>query len=187
MNQPIDRLGLNFYSAPTIRQGDDGNPEVVEFPEGHPRTGFDWPVTPEGLYWSVRFHHERYGLPVMIAENGLSSLDWVSEDGSVHDAQRIDFTSRYLKSLHRAHVEGYPVDGYFHWSLMDNFEWAEGYRHRFGLVHVDFETQKRTIKDSGWWYRTVIRENGLRGPVDKGRAVVLETSSVAESEAATRS
>lgn len=164
MSQPIDLLGLNFYSAPTICRGEGGKPlEVVPNP-GMPRTGFDWPITPEGLYWSVRFHHERYGLPIMIAENGLSSLDWVSEDGAVHDPQRIDFTSRYLRSLHRADAEGYPIKGYFHWSLLDNFEWAEGYRHRFGLVHVDFETQKRTIKDSGRWYRSVIRRNGLEHP-----------------------
>ena len=143
MSEPVDLLGLNFYSAPIIRRGENGEPTVVQANPGDPRTGFDWPITPEGLYWSVRFHHERYGLPMMIAENGLSSLDWVSEDGAVHDPQRIDFTSRYLRSL------------------LDNFEWAEGYRHRFGLVHVDFETQKRTIKDSGWWYRDVIRRNGL--------------------------
>lgn len=179
MNQPIDMLGLNFYSAPYIRCGEDGQPEVVENVPGHPRTGFDWPLTPEGLYWSVRFHHERYGLPIMIAENGLSSLDWICEDGKVHDRQRIDFTTRYLRSLHRAHQEGYPVNGYFHWSLMDNFEWAEGYRHRFGLIHVDFVTQKRTIKDSGQWYRQVIERNGLPDPnAPRGSAVVLTSDPV---------
>ncbi len=161
MSEPVDRLGLNFYSAPYVKMGEDGKPEVVKLAPGHPRTGFDWPVTPEGLYWSVRFHSERYKLPLMIAENGLSSLDWVSEDGAVHDPQRIDYTSRYLKGLHRAHDEGFPIDGYFHWSILDNFEWAEGYRHRFGLVHVDFETQKRTLKDSAYWYRQVIENNGL--------------------------
>lgn len=180
MSQPIDLLGLNFYSAPIIRRGADGKPEIVESIPGSPRTGFDWPITPEGLYWSVRFHHERYGLPMMIAENGLSSLDWVSEDGAVHDPQRIDFTSRYLRSLHRADAEGYPIQGYFHWSLLDNFEWAEGYRHRFGLVHVDFETQKRTIKDSGWWYRKVIRRNGLEAPHR------LDPFAVVEAEASLR-
>lgn len=177
MSQPIDMLGLNFYSAPTIKRGENGKPEVVASAPGEPRTGFDWPVTPEGLYWSVRFHHERYGLPMMIAENGLSSLDWVSEDGAVHDPQRIDFTSRYLRSLHRADEEGFPIEGYFHWSLLDNFEWAEGYRHRFGLVHVDFQTQKRTIKDSGWWYRKVIRRNGLEAPHRLDQVAVVETES----------
>lgn len=176
MSQPIDRLGLNFYSAPTIRSGPDGRPIVVKAAAGEPRTGFDWPVTPEGLYWSVRFHVERYGLPIMIAENGLSSLDWVSEDGAVHDPQRIDFTTRYLRSLHRADSEGMPVEGYFHWSLLDNFEWAEGYKHRFGLVHVDYATQQRTIKDSGHWYRDVIRRNGLEMPRRRDRVAILETS-----------
>ena len=160
MHQPIDFLGLNFYNAPYVNQGPDGKPQVVAYADGFPRTGFDWPVTPEGLYWSIRFHHERYGLPMMITENGLSNLDWVGVDGQVHDPQRIDFTTRYLRSLHRAHAEGYPVDGYFHWSLMDNFEWAEGYKHRFGMIHVDFETQKRTPKDSARWYRNVIESNG---------------------------
>ncbi len=161
MSQPIDFLGLNFYSAPIIKADGKGNPEVVKAVPGEARTGFYWPVTPEGLYWTVRFHQERYKLPMMIAENGLSSLDWVSEDGAVHDPQRIDFTSRYLRSLQRADSEGYKIEGYFHWSFLDNFEWAEGYRHRFGMVHVDFETQKRTIKDSAFWYRDVIRRNGL--------------------------
>ncbi|HMS54172.1 MAG TPA: GH1 family beta-glucosidase [Fimbriimonadaceae bacterium] len=162
MCQPIDRLGLNFYSAPLIRMGANGRPEVVPGPAGAPRTGFDWSITPEGMYWSVRFHYERYGLPIMIAENGMSSLDWISEDGEVPDPQRIDFLKRYLRSLNQAQLEGYPVEGYFHWSLMDNFEWAEGYKHRFGLVHVDFQTLKRTVKESGKWYRDTIRGNGFR-------------------------
>jgi beta-glucosidase len=166
MSQPIDFLGLNYYSAPYIQRGKDGKPEGVANRPGHPRTGFDWPLAPEGMYWSVRFHAERYGLPVMIAENGLSSLDWVSEDGAVHDPQRIDFLARYLRSLHRAYSEGFAIKGYFHWSLMDNFEWAEGYRHRFGLVHVDFATLKRTLKDSAHWYKEVILNNGLLGQKD---------------------
>lgn len=160
MHQPLDTLGLNFYSGPIVRAGRDGRPEAVAEPPGSPRTAFDWTVTPEGLYWSVRFHHERYGLPVVIAENGLAGLDWVSLDGKVHDPQRIDYTARYLRSLHRACGEGFPVLGYFHWSLLDNFEWAEGYSRRFGLVHVDFETQKRTPKDSARWYRSVIESRG---------------------------
>ena len=160
MNQPLDALGLNFYAAPLIRPGEGGKPEELPYKAGAPRTGFDWGVTPEGLYWSARFHYERYGIPIYITENGLSSLDWVSEDGQVHDPQRIDYTSKYLKQVSRAHDDGIPMHGYFHWSLMDNFEWAEGYSHRFGLVHVDFETQERIIKDSGHWYRDVIASNG---------------------------
>lgn len=174
MSHPVDMLGLNFYAAPIIEMGEDGKPRTVEAVQGEPRTGFDWSVTPEGMYWSVRFHVERYKLPIMIAENGLSSLDWVSEDDAVHDPQRIDYTSRYLRSLHRAHAEGYPITGYFHWSLMDNFEWAEGYRHRFGLIHVDFGTLNRTIKDSGTWYRDVIRRNGLKSVASSGPRAVVE-------------
>lgn len=160
MNQPVDLLGLNFYSAPTIDAGPDGRPVELPEPAGTPRTAFDWPVTPEGLYWSVRLHHERYGLPVAIAENGMAAHDWVGSDGRVRDPQRIDFLARYLRSLHRAHAEGLPVLGYFHWSLLDNFEWAEGYERRFGLVHVDFATQRRTLKDSARWYANVAATNG---------------------------
>jgi beta-glucosidase len=78
----------------------------------------------------------------------------------VHDPQRIDFLQRYLLALQRAVRDGVDVRGYFHWSIMDNFEWAEGYKHRFGLVHIDYETQRRTLKDSALWYREVIRTNG---------------------------
>ncbi|MGV2794534.1 family 1 glycosylhydrolase, partial [Clostridium perfringens] len=104
--------------------------------------------------------HERYGLPIMITENGLSSMDWVSLDGKVHDTQRIDFLHRYLREYRRAATDGVPLKGYFCWSLLDNFEWAEGYHERFGLVHVDYSDGKRTIKDSGYWYRSVIESNG---------------------------
>ena len=161
VSSEIDFLGLNFYSAPIVKADHDGKPVVLPQPPGSPRTTFDWPITEDGMYWSVRFHEERYGLPMMIAENGMSGLDWVTESGNVPDHGRIDFLSRYLRSLHRAWQENYQIDGYFHWSLMDNFEWAEGYKHRFGLIHVDFETQKRTVKDSGYWFKDVIRANGL--------------------------
>nr|AHG23303.1 beta-glucosidase [uncultured bacterium] len=166
MHEKPDSLGLNYYSTVRVQAMPDGSTQILEHPPGHPRSGFDWFIDPEGLYWSVRFHHERYGLPAYITENGISGLDWVSEDGSVHDPQRIDYTAKHLKQLSRAHREGYPVLGYFHWSLLDNFEWAEGYRHRFGLIHVDYETMKRTIKDSGHWYRQVADSNGthLFGP-----------------------
>jgi beta-glucosidase len=103
----------------------------------------------------------RYGkLSFVFTENGFCNLDWVGLDGRVHDPQRIDFLHRYLKSLKRAAAEGIQLGGYFYWSVMDNFEWAEGYKARFGLVHVDYATQKRTLKDSAMWYREVIRSNG---------------------------
>jgi beta-glucosidase len=158
--QPLDFIGLNIYVGEFVKAGPDGAAVPVAVPAGYPRTAYDWPVLPESLYWGPRFYYERYRRPVIISENGLSSLDWVAEDGGVHDPQRIDFTRRYLRKLKKAVKDGVDVRGYFHWSLIDNFEWAEGYRQRFGLVYVDFATQQRTIKDSGYWYRDVIRSNG---------------------------
>ena len=87
-------------------------------------------------------------------------LALLCQDGAVHDANRIDFLNRYLCQYHRALAEGIPLAGYFHWSLMDNFEWAQGYRERFGLIHVDFATQKRTLKESGYWFANVIKTAG---------------------------
>jgi beta-glucosidase len=158
--QPLDFIGLNIYHGEKVQAGPDGAPLPAALPAGHPRTAFDWPVLPEALYWGPCFYYGRYRRPILISENGLSNLDWVGLDGGVHDPQRIDFTRRYLRELKRAAADGVDIRGYFHWSLMDNFEWAEGYQQRFGLAHVDFTTQKRTIKDSGYWYREVIRSNG---------------------------
>ena len=125
-------------------------------------TMMGWHVVPESLYWGPRFLAERYHLPVVITENGMSGHDWMGADGQVHDPYRIEFTQQYLQALKRAVAEGVDVRGYFHWSLLDNFEWAEGYKQRFGLVHVDYATQKRTPKDSAAWYAEVIRTNGCR-------------------------
>jgi beta-glucosidase len=161
IRQPLDFLGVNIYEGQPVRaastgQGWENAPRAV----GHPLTAFRWPVEPESLYWGPRFMHERYRLPIYITENGLSSMDWPSIDGKVHDPQRIDFTRRYLLALRRACDDGVHVAGYFHWSLLDNFEWAAGYRERFGLVYVDYPTQKRTPKDSAYWYGKVIETNG---------------------------
>lgn len=160
MHEPLDYLCLNFYSAVLVRSGEKG-PEVVPDPPGMPRTLFDWPIREQGLYYAVKFHHEETGLPIMISENGLSNMDWVSFDGKVHDYQRTDFLIRYLGQLHRAIQDGVPVLGYIHWSLLDNFEWADGYRQRFGLIHVDFQTLKRTIKESARAYTHFIQVNAV--------------------------
>jgi len=159
--QKLDFLGVNVYSSDTVRAGKDGKPETVPYPTHHPRTQLGWPVTPSGLRWTSKFLYERYKLPVLITENGLSLTDWVAEDGHVHDAARIDFLTRYLRGLHKSINEGVPVLGYFHWSSMDNFEWVEGYTPRFGMIHVDYKTQKRTLKDSARWYSKVIQANAL--------------------------
>jgi len=158
--QPIDFCGTNIYFATTVRAGRDGVPETVPEPQGSPITAFNWPVTPGALFHGPRFLYERYKKPIVITENGLSCRDWISVDGAVHDPNRIDFMTRYLRELHRAIQAGVRVDGYFHWSIMDNFEWAEGYKERFGLIHVDYATQKRTLKDSAHWYAKVIASNG---------------------------
>lgn len=157
--QPLDFYGVNIYSGVPAVMGDDG-PKLLGFEPGNPRTFFSWPVTPRSLYWGPRFIHERYGLPLYITENGLASMDWVHRDGTVPDPGRIDYTSRYLEELSRAIGDGVDIRGYFHWSILDNFEWGEGYRMRFGLVHVDYQTFRRTPKQSYHWYKKVIASNG---------------------------
>ncbi len=160
--QPLDFLGVNIYQGARTRASDEAplGFEVLEYPGVRPLTAFNWPITPEAIYWGPRFFHERYQKPIVVTENGLSCRDWVSLDGRVHDPARIDFTTRYLRALSRAVADGVDVRGYFHWSILDNFEWAAGYRERFGLIHVDYETQERTLKDSAHWYRSVIESNG---------------------------
>ncbi len=161
ISQKIDFCGINVYSGDHFAAGENGAPKHLPAPAGFPTSALKWNVEPESLRWVPRFLWERYRVPVIITENGLSMPDWVSLDGKVHDPGRIDYTWRYLLELEKAISDGADVAGYFHWSLMDNFEWAEGYKERFGLIHVDFQTQKRTIKDSGYWYREVMESNGV--------------------------
>lgn len=157
--EPIDFYGQNIYNGRCIRMGKDGKPEEVSRFEGFPKTAIDWPVTPECLYWGPKFLYERYKKPIYITENGMSCHDTISLDGKVHDPNRIDFLARYLHELKKAAGE-IDLRGYFHWSFMDNFEWAKGYSERFGLVYVDYQTQERILKDSAYWYRDMILENG---------------------------
>ncbi len=159
--EPIDVYGQNIYNGRCIRMSRDGMPEEVKRCEGFPKTAVSWPVTPEALYWGPKFLYERYRKPIYITENGMSCHDVVSIDGKVHDPNRTDFLARYLKELKRA-AEEIDLRGYFHWSLMDNFEWEKGYSERFGLVYVDYQTQQRMKKDSAYWYRDVIRSNGVK-------------------------
>jgi beta-glucosidase len=162
ISQPIDFYGANIYNGQSYCAGPNGEPQKVDRPNGHPHSLNTWKMTPECFYWGPRFLAERYKLPIVITENGMSCHDWVSLDGKVHDPQRMDFMHRYLLELNRALGDGVDVRGYFHWTVMDNFEWAEGYKQRFGLIHVDYSTQKRTIKDSGHWYRELIASGGAR-------------------------
>ena len=157
--QPLDFAGQNIYDGRMVEMGKDGKPVFSPEPLGFAHTHMKSPVTPEILYWMPQFLYERYGKPVVITENGISNGDLISLDGRVHDGCRIAYLERYLQKLGEA-AELVPIMGYFHWSLMDNFEWACGYQERFGLVYVDYQTQERIMKDSGYWYADVIRTNG---------------------------
>ena len=160
VSQPLDFYGFNVYQA-------GGNPMPADpytydryAYQGSPRTSMDWNITPDVLYWGCRFLYERYKKPILITENVMAAYYVVSLDGKVHDPYRKDFMHRYLLALVRAVEEGYPVIGYQYWSVMDNYEWSNGYDKRFGLVYVDYQTQQRIIKDSAYWYRRVIETNG---------------------------
>ena len=159
IHQPLDFYCQNIYNGCEIRAGENGEPEFIDRKPGYLRTALGWPITPECLRWGPRFLYERYGLPVIISENGMAAHDWVSLDGKVHDHNRIDLVERYLNELEKATEDGVDVQGYFLWTFTDNFEWTYGYSQRFGIVHVDYETQKRTIKDSGYWYRDWIKKH----------------------------
>ncbi len=162
MHQPLDFYGLNIYQGYTVKAKLNGGYTFVTPAVGAPRTTMDWPITPESLYWGPKFIYERYQLPIVITENGMANSDWVHADGQVHDPQRIDFLKNYIGAYGRAISSGIPAKGYFLWSILDNFEWAYGYQKRFGLIHVDYTTQARTLKDSAYWYKNVITSQGSR-------------------------
>lgn len=151
----LDFIGVNVYQP--FQEGSWGN-KPANVPKDR-RTSLGWVIDGRVLYWTIRFFYERYGLPVMVTENGMADND-KTENGAVHDIKRQGFLREYLASVKRAVNEDIPVLGYQHWSLLDNFEWAEGYEPRFGLIHVDFKTQKRTLKDSAYEYKKIIESNG---------------------------
>jgi beta-glucosidase len=158
--RPLDFLGVNYYYRTIVRQH-AGRPEVVQ-PEGAHLTEMGWEVYPQGLHDLLVRLHQDYAIPQFyITENGASFPDTLSPDGRVHDPLRIQYLHDHLLQAHAAIEEGVPLAGYFAWSLMDNFEWAYGYSRRFGLVYIDYPTQRRIIKDSGYWYRDTIATNGV--------------------------
>lgn len=164
ISTPVDIQGINIYEGRPISAGSSPNKKddswhIKPFPQGMNQTAARWPITPQSMDYYFRFISERYKKPIYISENGMSNADIISLDQKCHDPQRIDYTHRYLMNLENAIENGADVRGYFHWSLLDNFEWAHGYRERFGLVHVDYETQKRTPKDSYYWYKELIESN----------------------------
>ncbi len=160
--QPLDFYGFNIYHSNNFSDvGGVVNPHLYP---GLPRTAMGWSITPEVLYWLPKFLYERYGLPLFVTENGMANGDFEMSDGCVHDPQRVEFIRGYLASLKRAVDEGIPVLGYMYWSILDNFEWAAGYDKRFGIIYVDYRTQKRILKDSALFYADVIRTNGENLP-----------------------
>ncbi|MEU4213895.1 GH1 family beta-glucosidase [Actinoplanes sp. NPDC026623] len=175
INAPIDVLGVNFYT-PTYVSAKPGTPAALDAPgtEGvafrepvGPVTDIGWQIEPAALTRLLdRIHRDYPGTPMMITENGASYSDGPAEDGAVHDTDRIEYLDGHLRACLDAISHGVDLRGYFAWSLMDNFEWAEGYAKRFGLVHVDYTTQQRVPKNSARWYQEVIRRNGL---TDQGR------------------
>ena len=173
ISQPLDFMGQNIYNGYMMRQGEDGEPEYVDREAGAANTAAGWPVTPECFYYGVKFLYERYHLPLYITENGMSCHDDVSLDGRVHDPNRQNFLDLYISALQRANDDGADVRGYFLWTFLDNFEWDKGYTERFGIVYVDFKTQKRIVKDSAFWYQKIIESNGRELTVNKKTRPIL--------------
>lgn len=159
--QPTDFLGMNIYTGDCVTRGSDGQPLVLTYPERYPTADSPWlKWNPRCLYWGPRFAAEVYGARrIIITENGAGYDESHPRDGAVWDLHRIELMRGCLRELRRGIGDGHRVDGYFAWSLLDNFEWADGYARRFGLVHTDFETQVRTPKASASWYQQVMRTN----------------------------
>jgi beta-glucosidase len=161
--QKTDFLGLNPYSGNFTRSCGGGAAEVLDFPGQYPCGDLPWLlVAPQVIYWVVRFAAEVFGVKTFyITENGAAYQDVVTAAGEVIDLDRREYIRNHLISLHRTISEGHDVRGYFAWSFMDNFEWAEGYSKRFGLVYVDYPTQRRLTKLSGLWYAETIKQNRI--------------------------
>ncbi len=167
ISTPIDVLGVNYYTdsvfAGTDENGNrtrpDGRPVERRIDRGLPRTAMGWDIRPDGLrQLLVRLHRDYPGVPLVITENGAAFDDTSDANGFVEDANRVDYLERHLGAVADAQAAGVDVRGYFAWSLLDNFEWAEGYAKRFGIVRVDYQTQVRTLKRSGlWWKDTIAR------------------------------
>lgn len=159
-----DFLGVNYYTRKVMKAQSEEQPFPVPADEVAtlPRTDMDWEIYPHGLYSLLCRLHFNYGIPKLyVTENGCSYADGPGEDGAVHDARRTQYIRQHFMAAHRAILAGVPLGGYFVWSFLDNFEWAKGYRDRFGIVWVDYATQQRILKDSALWYKDVIAANGF--------------------------
>ncbi|MEU4571606.1 GH1 family beta-glucosidase [Nonomuraea sp. ATR24] len=169
INAPVDVVGVNYYNPCVVEAGPGlpadaawpGSEDVRFAPADAPTTAMGWPIVPDGLSrLLVRLSQDYPQVGLMVTENG-AAFDDVVENGRVHDADRVSYLDGHLREVGRAIEAGADLRGYLVWSLLDNFEWAEGYRRRFGIVHVDYATQTRVLKDSALWYRDVIAANRL--------------------------
>ena len=153
IKEPIDFIGINYYTTVILKSGGDKFPFVEIIERDLPKTDMGWDVEPAGLTEAINFVSDYApNLPLYITENGMASKN------AIADIDRIEYYKQHLNEVAKA-AETLPVNGYFAWSLLDNFEWALGYDKRFGLVHVDYETQKRTMKDSfKWWQRELAKK-----------------------------
>lgn len=159
ISQDLDFFGCNIYTGKTVKS--DGNGNAVPCKKLNEVTSsIGWSVTPEAIYWASRFFYEEYRKPIIITENGVSLSDWISEEGNIKDYNRIDYIKRYLYQLKKAADDGIDIRGYFYWTLLDNLEWERGFKYRFGLIYVDYDTQTRYLKESAKWYKDVIKTNG---------------------------
>ena len=162
--KPIDFLGINYYTVHFTKFDENGeSPFFMKHQKkGCDVTKMDWEIYPEGLYDVLKDVKDKYGnVRIIITENGAAFDDEISPEGEINDEKRKKYIVEHIQELKKAIDYGVNVEGYYVWSLMDNFEWAEGFRMPFGLVHVDYNSQKRTIKNSGKWYAEVIRNNGF--------------------------
>lgn len=163
LKEPLDFIGINLYTRTIVAN----NPEekylnIRQVPGPGPRTKFGWEVWPPALYTAIMRVHRDYGKPIYVTENGCSYDDKPTPDVRVHDAGRIGFHRGYIGQVGRAIDEGADVRGYYAWTLLDNFEWTFGFSQRFGLIYCDFENgQKRIVKDSGYWYRDLIKSGEI--------------------------
>lgn len=160
---PCDFFGLNVYTGRFVRAGIDGRPESLPLPRQYPRGDVPWlAVMPDAMYWAIRFTHEVYSPgAIHISENGCAFDDAISDKGEIIDTDRIDFLRNHLLRLGRALREGFPVKAYFLWSIFDNYEWADGYAKKFGIVGIERATMKRIPKASAHWYAAVMKQRRI--------------------------
>lgn len=150
ISEPLDFFCINYYQGRYF-------PDKKQ--TGAASTANDWAIVPEGIYFISKMMYNEYKLPIFITENGLASMDWIHRDGKVHDPQRSDFIANHVAQMKRAMEDGVDICGFLYWSLLDNYEWQQGYSKRFGLIYVDYDSSKRTLKDSAEFYHSIIETN----------------------------